>query len=243
MANDSIHPPLPPPTRVHLATLPEHDCPYLPGRLATSRAFFASTLSPELYHRYMDAGFRRSGRVVYQPTCPTCRACVPIRVPVDRFVPSKSQRRCWRKNQDLRVTVAEPEPTHEKYELYRRYETQWHGKRPQDESAESFVSFLYDSPVRTLEFCYRDPAGKLLAVGICDVSPGQSLSAVYLYHDPEAHRRGVGTFSALYEIEYANAQRIPYWYLGYWVDGCATMAYKATFHPHELLGPDGLWHE
>ena len=86
--------------RVPLNVSPPHECPYLPGRLATSRWFVAGRVPAEVYHDFMDAAFRRSGRLFYQPVCAGCRACVPIRVPVDRFVPSKSQRRTMQRNAD-----------------------------------------------------------------------------------------------------------------------------------------------
>jgi leucyl-tRNA---protein transferase len=194
----------------------------------------------EVYHRFMDAGFRRSGKLVYQPVCRGCRACMSLRVPVGTFAPSKSQRRCWRKNQDLLVTSGQPEPTDEKYELYRRYASDWHGKPDGEEDWETFESFLYDSPVETTEYCYRDAAGRLVAVGICDVCP-QSLSSVYFYHEPDEHRRGLGTFGGLYEIESARTLGIPHYYLGYWVSGCGAMQYKANFRPCEVLHPDGVW--
>ena len=232
----------PPPVKVRLVTLPAHACSYLPGRRSVSRAFMAREMPADVYHRFMDAGFRRSGKLVYQPVCPGCRACVPLRVPVAGFTATKSQRRCWRKNQDLVVTSGPPEPTEEKFDLYRRYVTEWHGKAGDADADrwESFESFLYDSPVETLEFCYRDAAGRLLAVGICDLSP-RSLSSVYFYHDPADARRGLGTFGALYEIEFARRSGIPHYYLGYWVAGCGTMAYKANFGPAEGLEPDGVW--
>jgi arginyl-tRNA--protein-N-Asp/Glu arginylyltransferase len=154
------------------------------------------------------------------------------------FAPSKSQRRCWRKNQDLVVTIDDPTSTHEKFELYQKYQLQWHQKSEEDH--ESFVSFLYDSPVQSVEFCYRDGGGRLLAVGICDVTMG-SLSSVYFYHDPDQSHRGIGIFGALYEIARARSLGIPYYYLGYWVHQCAAMEYKASFRPFELLDPDGVW--
>jgi arginine-tRNA-protein transferase len=194
----------------------------------------------EVYHRFMDAGFRRSGKLMYQPVCSGCRACVSLRVPVSTFAASKSQRRCWRKNQDLSITSGEPDATEEKFELYRRYATGWHGKPAQEEDWETFESFLYDSPVETVEFCYRDSSGKLLAVGICDVCE-HSLSSVYFYHDPSEQKRGLGTFGALHEIETARASGIPHYYLGYWVAGCGAMQYKAHFRPCEVLEPDGVW--
>jgi arginine-tRNA-protein transferase len=220
---------------------PEHDCVYLPRRRAITRAFRIDELPPSLYHDFMDAGFRRSGRVIYQPICSGCRACLPIRVSVAHFTPDKSQRRCARRNADLRVQIGPPVPTQEKYELYRRY---LHGRHGDDmgDDPESFESFLYESPVRTLECCYREAGGRLLAVGICDVCQ-RSLSTVYFYFEPSESRRGLGTFGSLYEIGLARQMGIEWYYLGFWVRGCASMEYKASFRPNQVLHPDGVWRE
>jgi leucyl-tRNA---protein transferase len=236
----SAWPGLPPPVKVSLVTLGEHPCSYLPGRASESRAFWADRIAPSIYHRFMDAGFRRSGKLVYQPVCRGCRACISIRVPVATFQPSKSQRRCRRRNEDLVVAVAPAESNDEKFDLYLRYVVGRHHRSAAEEDRESFERFLYDSPVDTLEFSYRDAAGRLLGVGLCDASP-QSLSSVYFYFDPAEARRGLGTFSALYEIQAAAGLGVPYYYLGYWVDGCAAMEYKADFRPAEVLHPDGVW--
>ena len=48
-------------------------------------------------------------------------------------------------------------------------------------------------------------------------------------------------FSALYEISKAKELGIPFYYLGFWVKGCANMEYKASFGPNELLEADGSW--
>ena len=232
---------LPPPVRVPLVVVPEHPCPYLPGRLAMTRAFAASSIPGDLYHQFMDANFRRSGSVFYQPVCAACRACMQIRIPVDHFTPSKSQRRSRRRNADLSVTVDNPEPTDEKYDLYRSYLAGRHKPSKTDDRS-SFELFLYDSPVETIEMCYRDGARKLLAVGICDVS-SKALSSVYFYFDPDHSRRGLGTFGALHEIGFAKEMKIPHYYLGYWIKGCETMDYKASYRPCEVLQPDGTWRE
>ncbi len=231
-------PGLPPPVAVRLHQLPNHPCNYLPDRQTTLRAFWASENDPGIYQSFMDAGFRRSGRMVYQPICQGCRACQPLRVAVAGFHPNKSQRRCWKANQDLSVTIGLPQPTDEKFDLYRRYLQRF--QKDQGNSYEDWVDFLYDSPVMTEEFCYRDAAGKLLGVGICDISE-KSLSSVYFYHDPDYACRGLGTFGALYEIAQATQRGLPYYYLGYWIANCKTMSYKSMFGPHELLGPDGVW--
>lgn len=235
-----------PPVKVRMLAMQPHACTYLPGRTSRFRGLMAGRMPGALYHQFMDAGFRRSGGFLYQPVCPGCRSCVSLRVPVARFAPSKSQRRARRRNTDLRVTMDTARATDEKFDLYVRYVTQWHGRSGEGEdpddatSRESYEAFLYDSPVDTREFEYRDPDGRLLAVGICDLCPA-SLSSVYFYFDPAESRRGLGTFGAVYEIEIASRLNIPYYYLGFWVNGCGAMQYKATYRPCELLHPDGVW--
>lgn len=231
---------LAPPVRVRLIDTDEHACPYIPGRVARNRAFLAERIDPDIYHAFMNAGFRRSGRVVYQPACAGCRACVPIRVPVGTFTPSKSQRRCARRNDDLMLDVKPAAPSDEKFDLYRRYTVARHRDGEDEPDRASFESFLYDSPVDTLEFAYRNAANRLLAVGICDVSH-QSLSTVYFYFDPAESKRGLGTYGALREIAFARDAGIPYYYLGYWIEPCRSMRYKADFRPCEVLHADGQW--
>jgi leucyl-tRNA---protein transferase len=224
---------------IRLSTFPSRDCVYLPGRAAQMRGFVTRRLAQRDYRQLMDSGFRRSGLLVYRPACDACRECRSLRVPVERFVFSASQRRCWRRNADLQVTTDNAQPTAEKYDLYARYLRQWHA-RDEDATPEAFIGFLYESPLQTLEMEYRDGGGRLLAVGICD-RVNDALSSVYLYFDPEHAHRRLGTFGALWEIEYARRQKLAYYYLGYWVEGCAAMYYKASFRPHEVLGTDGVW--
>jgi len=232
------YPALPPPINIELTVMPEHPCSYLPDQFARMRVLWAQKIPPDLDHGFMDAGFRRSGNLIYQPICGSCRRCLPIRIPVETFTPTKSQRRCARRNADLTVTIAAPELSDEKFALYRRYVSQWHKK--DSETPDDLESFLYTSPVETLEFCYRNVQGELLAVGICDVAT-ESLSSVYFYFDPAQARRSLGTFGVLREIEYARRQLIRHYYLGYWIDGCRSMEYKIGFGPNEVLYPDNRW--
>jgi arginine-tRNA-protein transferase len=238
----SHYPSWPPPVKMRLPTLPEHPCVYLPDRTARMRGFFADRVPSEVYHEFMNAGFRRSGRLVYQPACPRCRQCVPLRVAVHQFRPSKSQLRCRSRNRDLTLSICAAQPTEEKYELYVRYLRDWHGRPGDETSPDDFRAFLYDSPVDTIEFSYRDGSGRLLAVGICDACQ-QSLSSVYFYFDPAESRRALGTFGALSEIDYAREHQLPWYYLGYWVYGCASMQYKCDFRPHQRLDTDGVWRD
>lgn len=232
--------PLQPPLHLPLTVCPEQPCPYMPGRVEQLRAFAADSFPPQLYHAFMDAGFRRSGRYFYQPVCQQCRACRPIRVLVDHFTPGKSQRRYRRRNADLISFADKPQPSIEKHQLYRRYVSARHQGPMVNDDRESFEQFLYHSPVDTFEITHRDGAGRLLVVGICDVCP-QSLSSVYFFFDPDFADRRLGTFGAIYEIELAHEIGIPHYYMGFWIRGCRQMEYKASFRPCEVLCPDGEW--
>jgi len=104
------------------------------------------------YGLLLEHGFRRSGRMIYRPHCIQCRACVPVRVPVARFRQSRSQRRVWLKNRDIRVKTvpAEFNPAH--YELYTRYQSARHKGGPmEDMNSEDYIGFLA-SPYIDTEF-------------------------------------------------------------------------------------------
>lgn len=215
-----------------------HDCSYLPDRQAQSEGFTIASLHGETYHDLMDMGFRRSGKVVYRPRCEGCQACVPLRVPVATFKPTHSQRRTLKRNADLTIAVSEPLLTDEKIALYQRYLTHQHPQSPQSGDADGLREFLYESIVDTLEVNYIKD-GRIVAVSILDLC-SRSVSTVYHFFDPGEAKRSLGVFSVLTEIDIAKQRQIPYYYMGYWIQGCATMQYKANYQPHEIL-IDGRW--
>ena len=82
--------------------------------------------------------------------------------------------------------------------------------------------------------------GLRAAVGLCDLTP-LSVSSVYFYFDPALSRRSLGIFGALQELDLARRLGLDWYYPGFWVENCPTMAYKARLGPCELLGTDGRW--
>lgn len=212
-------------------------CPYLPDREATLEGFALGEMPAATYRQLIDHGFRRSGRFFYRPACHGCKECVPLRVPVAEFRPSRSQRRCLSRNGDLTITVGPPTFSSEKYALYDRYVRGKHGDSRASEMT-AVWDFLYNPVVESLEFCYRDTEGQTLAIGICDVF-ADALSSVYCFYEPSQRRRGLGTFTALCELDYARQQGLAYYLMGYHVSGCSAMSYKASFRPYELLDMAG----
>lgn len=214
-------------------TLP-HPCGYYGDRVA--RNLVIDPEAPNLRDIYGSAlahGFRRAGGQLYLPNCAACRACTPCRVPVERFEPDRSQRRCWRHNADLDVRECAASYTPERHALYRRYLHARHAGGGMDEAAASdFQRFLTASwsPTVFLEFRER---GRLVAVAVTDVC-AEGVSAVYTFFDPDERARGLGTFAILSQVEYARARALPHVYLGFWIDGHPKMDYKRRFRPLEV---------
>ncbi len=225
---------------VKLYLTPPHPCPYLPGLDSVNLlADPARPLDPWHYGRLVLRGFRRSGNWVYRPRCPHCDACVPVRVPVQRFRPDRSQRRCLRRNADLAVHIALPQRTDEYFDLYRRYLQARHPGGGMDRPTPAqFEEFLIADwcETRFVEFRHQ---GRLLAVAVVDLLP-DGLSAVYTFYEPAETRRGLGTLAVLWQIGEARRRRQRHVYLGYWIEQSPKMRYKIRFQPLEGYR-DGQW--
>lgn len=216
----------------------ETPCPYLPGLKSRCEAYAVDTLDGAMYERLLARGFRRSGRTVYRPRCRSCSECRSVRVPVSRFVPSRSQRRVQRRNEDVRVEIVQPEATDKKFALFCRYLDFQHDNT-MTRTEEAFQDFLFDSPMQTCEFDYF-LGDRLVGVSLAD-RWSRGLSSVYMFFEPDVARRSLGTFSVLYEIEFCRRERLPFYYLGYYVAQSETMAYKSDFRPNEILVAENRW--
>ncbi len=215
-----------------------HSCPYLPGRVAREEFFSSLEFAPELYHDFMNAGFRRSGLVFYRPRCRTCAECRSLRIVCGDFRLTKSYRRVLKKNGDISLSIGKPRLTTDKIRMYADYLSCRHPSSRAN-SFDDLERFLYQTPVRTLEMEYR-VHGRLVCVSIADIC-SRSLSSVYVFFDPDEGRRSLGTLSAISEVLLCQERGIPFYYLGFYIEGCDAMNYKARFTPHEVLSSPGIW--
>lgn len=226
-------------SQVRMYHTEEFPCAYLPGQMAAMQALDPRIdLNQKLYSQLIHSGFRRSGEQVYKPHCHSCQACIPLRIPVDRFQPSRSQRRVWRRNQDLRVHVAETGYSDEYFDLFRRYVNDKHRDGGMDKPrVEDYLGFLLADGIATsfIEFRQRQ---RLIAVAVTD-RLDDGLSAVYTFYDMAAAQRSLGVYTLLWQIEHCRQLELQRLYLGYWIEACRKMRYKQRYRPCEILTAAG----
>jgi arginine-tRNA-protein transferase len=209
-------------------------CPYLPGQQA--RLPLRWQLRPvtgEAFDEALAIGDRRVGGALYRPTCPGCRACETIRIPVAEFTPSRTQRRVWRQGlASLVVQIGRPTCTARHLELFNRHKSERGlARRDSPTGPRGYRGWLVETCTESVEIRYLC-GGALAGVAIMDVG-ARAASAVYTCWDPDRARLSPGTFSVLWQIEWARRTGLAHLYLGLHVVGNAHMAYKAAFLPHE----------
>lgn len=221
-------------------------CPYLPGK--QERKVFTELKgahADQLNEALGRIGFRRSQTVAYRPSCLDCQACVSVRVVANEFKASSTQKRDIKRNSDLVVTECRPWATEEQFDLLSRYLAVRHpdgGMSAMDEL--DYADMVEHTPVTSTLVEYREPGedgepGKLVGACLTD-RQGDGLSMIYSFYDPSHEgRAGLGNFIILDHIRRAAHDRLPYVYLGYWVDGSPRMQYKVRYRPLEKLTREG----
>ncbi len=219
---------------IKVYTTDPHRCSYLEDQEATT--LFVDPRQPvdkALYSKLSALGFRRSGDHIYRPHCAHCEACIPARIPVCGFTPSRGQKRIWQRNQDLRIVSTDGISDEEAFDLYRRYISLRHSDGdmypPEREQFEAFLNNVWDC---THYFRFYDKA-TLVAVAVVDALE-DGLSAIYTFFDPEVAKRSLGVYAILWEVEQARELGLEYLYLGYWIQNCQKMAYKSDYRPLQV---------
>jgi len=213
----------------------------VPGRTERKVVTELAGVSAESLHdRLSRGGFRRSHNIAYAPVCPSCNACVPIRIRVRDFAPNRTQKRISRRNLDLKVMEMPPRATAEQFQLFQHYQQIRHGDG--DMATMSFYDYramVEDTPIETAIVEFRDRQERLVGACLTD-RLGDGLSAVYSFFSTDAEDRSLGTAAILWLIARAIELDLPHVYLGYWVAESRKMAYKAKFRPSEILRA-GQW--
>jgi len=217
-----------------------HDCPYLDKQAKETYLLAAEVESNELDH-LLNFGWRRFAYYYFKPACDDCHQCTPIRIPVNTFKASKSQRKILNKAHkhtgNLQVKFADKQYSSAIYDIYKSHNRRFN--QPCD-SEKNFIDAHFNDtcPSMQSEYYLDD---QLIAVGFMDISD-QSISSSYFIYDTNYQHLNLGTFSVLKEIEYTKKLGLDYYHLGYWIKDNASMAYKNRFHSHELMNWEtGEW--
>ncbi len=225
-----------------LFTTHPHKCSYLDKKIATTVFVDPNaTINQDVYSRLSEIGFRRSGQHLYRPQCHSCQECVPVRIPAADFKPSRQQKRCLKTNSDIEFSIIDSIDTEEHYSLYERYISIRHQDGDMyPPSRAQYDSFL-TSEWNLTKFIEFKLDSVLIGVAVID-QLDHGISAVYTFFEPELHKRSLGTYAILIEIQLALESGLPYVYLGYWIRQCVKMNYKTKFKPLEVY-TDSEWQE
>jgi arginine-tRNA-protein transferase len=218
---------------------PPRTCSYLEDRQAQLEMMVLVDVSAAELEVLLARGYRHFGPVFFRPKCADCTECVTLRVVTREFSPSRSQRRAKKTASRFRREVGEPKVDAERLALYER----WHasrerrrgwGENPVD--AERYaLDFAFPQPTaREVRFFDDAAGGKLVAIGIVDQME-HAASAVYFFYDPDIEHVSLGVAHIVMLIDDARRAGLQHVYLGYRVEGCASLAYKSRYEPYELL--------
>jgi arginyl-tRNA--protein-N-Asp/Glu arginylyltransferase len=225
-----------------------YTCGYLPSQLAQSLiASPQHLINTDVYSGLIQQGFRRSGKFTYRPHCEHCRECVPVRIILKDFAPSRSQKRAYKQHQNLRTTILPVAFYEEHYELYADYQKARHAndelnqeEKPDQDDAEQYRSFLCQTNVESVMVEFRE-GNQLKMVSVIDIVH-DGISAVYTFYDASNTKTSYGTYNVLWQAAWAKNLNLPYLYLGYWIKESQKMAYKQHFKPLEKL-INGEWEQ
>lgn len=211
----------------------KQDCSYLPAQ----QERVAIVLEKELheanqYEMLLANGFRRSGDAIYKPQCDHCSACHALRVAIDDFKLSKSQKRLLAKTKSFHWEIR-PTLDEEWFDLYSRYIEKRHSTGSMyPPRQQEFFEFAQCSWM-TLHYLHIFDDDKLIGIAITDIL-SDSASAFYTFFDPD-YALSLGTYAVLCQIEYCQRYNKQWLYLGYQIDDCSAMNYKTRFQRHQRL--------
>ncbi|WP_281613740.1 hypothetical protein [Flammeovirga sp. SubArs3] len=150
---------------------------------------------------------------------------VPIRVTLENFTFSKTQRKLIRKNKDFNVKIQPLEITDEKERMYAEHKGRFQSPNSPTTLKNYFLEEGNDeSPFETWELQILD-GNHLAAISFIDIGE-ESICSILALFDPKYSKQSLGITSMLFEIEYAQMSNKKYYYPGYVLDEDSVFDYK-----------------
>ncbi len=208
-------------------------CAYLCGKEQTTHYKVISNASVHYCDRLVSHGWRRFGEMFFRPICTDCQACESVKIDVDRYTFSRSEKRVIRKNAPIRTQIRRPGMTQTHLDLFIDYHHYMHQRRGWEEQPVTpdnyYTSFVNGYNDFGYEILYFD-GNKLIGVDLIDLLPS-GISSIYFYYDPDYAHLSLGKYSLLRQIIMAKELGLRWIYLGYYVQGCQSLEYKRNYAP------------
>lgn len=215
----------------------DYECAYIPDNTVRMNYKYVQNATKEFNTAVIHRGWRRFGRYYFHPICEGCNECKSLRIHVNQFTMTKSQKKAKSRNKDTQIIVQKPTISQMHIELYNKYhnfKSQKDGWKQKSISSRDYMeNFVEGAGEFGKEVLYIKDQ-KLIGVDLIDVME-DGISSIYFFYDPDYARLSLGTYSLIYQIELAKILDLEWIYLGYWVDGCQAFAYKPNFKPQQIL--------
>jgi arginine-tRNA-protein transferase len=211
----------------------------LPGQQEQLSVLLSQAQQKALYYQQLlELGFRRSGDSLYAPACPTCSQCQSLRVNVQQFAASRSQKRLLNKTAAVH-SEWQQQLNDDDYQLFARYIEARHKDGPMYPTSRKVFDDFLGKSWSTTHYLKLYHQQQLIAVCVSDVLP-QALSAVYTFFEPSLSHLSLGRLAVLRQIEHANKANKTWLYLGFQIDACQKMNYKSHYLPNQRY-IEGKW--
>jgi arginine-tRNA-protein transferase len=163
---------------------------------------------------------------------------LPLRINLERFAVTRSQRRVLFKNSNTRMLIRPTFVDNEKQALFLKHRMRFKENVPT--SLDNFLSPVPDSvPCVNLELCIYH-ADRLIAVTFLDLGE-TATSAVYAIFDPAEAKRSLGILMILHSIQFSRERGCRYYYPGYAYRESFAYDYKKRFTALEYLNWNRGW--
>ena len=206
---------------------------------AINQTFLCESVPGPVMDQLWAAGWRHFGEMFFRYSLSMdedqIKTITPLRLDLQAFQLSKSQRRVMRRNADLRCEFVPASLSVEAREMFHRHKNRFQENVPDE--LDTFLSYEPATrPNRCLE-CRVSEGETLVALSFLDLG-SEATSAVYGMFEPEHSWRSLGIFTMLCEIQFSLDRGCRYYYPGYATQEPSAYDYKKHFSGLEILN----WH-
>lgn len=212
-------------------------CSYLEDKEQVTHYKVIENCSAQNCQDLIERGYRRFGKMYFRPICSDCDECQSIKINVENFTFSKSQKRVIKKAAHIKSYIQIPSLSQahldlfEKYHLFMKDRKEWTYNETSPEHY--YQSFVTGHSEFGYEVLYFDE-DKLIGVDLIDILE-DGISSIYFYYDPDYSKYSLGKLSLLNQIKFASRSNKKWIYLGYYVEDCPSLSYKAEYKPYLTL--------